>query len=121
MDIKDLTTRFSYKADSSLDTWRILSNPTGSLVGDCDDFAATALWAISGSMWSWWWSVITFRAVFWLCNTTAGVKHVVLHHSDYGWIDCIYPEWNPTCKHTQVVPFIAPIIAIKLLLGKLFG
>jgi hypothetical protein len=55
--IDDLATRFVWTRDR-VDGWRILTAPTGPLRGDCDDFAATALWLAEGkSMLRFWWAL----------------------------------------------------------------
>ena len=117
MTIEDLNARFKWTPDGKVDSFRILSG-AGQLEGDCDDYAATALWLVEGrSMWRFWWAVCTFKAVFWLVKGRTFASHVVLYHRDYGWIDNQNPTWGPNRDKLRM-PFLPPVVALKMLLGK---
>lgn len=117
--IGDLAARFEWISDGRLDSWRILDAPSGPLQGDCDDFAVTALWLAEGrSMWRFWWAILTFRAVFWLVKGRSWGSHVVLWHRRHGWIDNQNPTWGPNRDKLRL-PFLPPVVAAKMLLGKL--
>ena len=117
--IEDLNRRFRWVPDQ-LDSYRVMRNPTGPLRGDCDDYAATALWLHAGrSMVRFWWLVFTFRAVFWLCRADLnGERHVVLWVKGLGWIDNIYPKWSGATKHTRKYPVPPPLVLAKVFLGQ---
>ena len=114
--IADLCKRFVYRPDKS-DKWTLLAAPTGALRGDCEDFALTALWLLSGKSWRvLWWRVTTGRAMIWHVKADDGSGHVCLWVAGRGWICNIYPQWSDACRHRRVFPIIAPLLAAKLLL-----
>lgn len=110
--MKELCDRFVYQSDRK-DRWTILGD--GNWHGDCEDFALTALWLLSGKSWlRLWWLVLTCQAVIWHAST-AGGPHVMLWVRGKGWIDNWYPVWSSYARHQRVFPYLAPILAIKLL------
>ena len=116
-DIADLRKRFKWTKDG-FDSYRILRAPEGPLEGDCDDFAATALWIAEGhSMRRFWAAVLTFRAVFWAVKGDGWASHVVLYHRDFGWIDNQNPRWGER-KHKRSYPVPFFMVAFKMLAGK---
>jgi hypothetical protein len=118
-DIADLAARFVWTSDGKIDSYRILSAPTGPLEGDCDDFAVTALWLAEGkSMLRFWWAILTFRAVVWMVKGTGWASHVVLYHRKHGWIDNQNPTWGANRDKLRI-PMILPVIAAKMAIGKL--
>lgn len=119
-DIEDLTTRFVWTSDGKFDSYSILSDPQGALYGDCDDFAVTALWIAEGrSMLRFWLALITFRAVIWHVKGEGFASHIVLWHRKHGWIDNQNPAWSEKRRDTLRFPLPAPVVALKMLLGKL--
>jgi hypothetical protein len=117
-DIADLASRFVWTSDGKIDSYRILSAPTGPLTGDCDDFATTALWLAEGkSMLHFWWALVTFRAVFWHVEGRSFGSHVVLYHKKFGWIDNQNPTWGEN-RDKLSFPVPLPFVAGKMLLGK---
>jgi hypothetical protein len=56
MTLNDLETGFVCQSDGKVDSWRILD--VSDLRGDCDDFACTALFIATGSLWSFWVALI---------------------------------------------------------------
>jgi hypothetical protein len=119
LDTVDLKERFEYTSDEGLDSFRILSNETGPLKGDCDDFATTALWIAEGkSVWRFWRAIFTGRGVIWRVKGTRWVSHAVLYHREFGWIDNQNPMWSFEKKHTLRWPRIPFVIMIKMLIGK---
>jgi len=121
----EFNSRFQYKSDGSLDTWRILKSKgdvNAPMEGDCDDYAATVLYITEGwSIWRWWMAILTFRAVFWYCRDPSNQSHICLWHRYHGWIDNHYPEWSTECRHRLRFPALLPIAALKMFLGRLFG
>lgn len=119
LDTIDLAKRFDYTSDKKIDSFRIMSNPTGPLKGDCDDFAVTALWIAEGkSMWKFWRAIFCGRAEIWRVKGSSWVSHAVLYHREYGWIDNQNPMWSFECKHTLRWSRLPFTIALKMLIGK---
>lgn len=111
---------FKYTKDGRLDTWRILTGPVKK--GDCDDFAVTVLYEECGrSLPRFWFKLITFQAVLWYVTTPRGVGHLMLWMpgKNRGWIDNRLPKWRDDHKNRKWFPMLAPIVALKLFLGKL--
>lgn len=117
-NINDLIFRFRYKRDG-FDTWRILkTDKHGLALGDCDDFAITALYLESGrSLKRMWWNLLTLQAAIWMVQTVEGEYHAVLWVRGKGWIDNIVPLWREECGYKRLWPWPWPAIALKLLLG----
>ena len=111
--LHELRARFVYKTDQK-DRWTLLQG--NDWCGDCEDFALTALWLLAGGSWLrlWWW-VLTCQAMLWKADTPNG-PHVMLWVKGMGWIDNWYPTWNQTPQHRRVWPYVAPALAITLLL-----
>lgn len=114
--LDDLNRRFVWTADGKLDRWHFLRGP-GSLAGDCDDYAATALRLEAGSLWRWWLWVLTAQAVFWLCRDASGQMHLCVWRRGRGWIDNQFPAWGEPARHRRLFPVLPPVVALKLLLG----
>lgn len=113
---RDLVARFVYKPDSA-DRWTLLDAAEGPLIGDCEDFALTALWLLCGrSWWVLWWRVITMSAVLWNVQTRSGVSHACLWVRGRGWICNIYPNWSRVSRHRRRLPYIAPLLLLTLIL-----
>lgn len=107
--------RYRYKADV-YDYWTLLDGGVGEVQGDCEDFAYTMLWLISGeSWWRFWWMIVTCQAMIWAVRfPKTGEGHAALWVRGQGWIDCNYPRWSPTSHYTKMFPFIAPLFALAL-------
>ena len=63
MMIKDLQKNFTYKYDASQyvikDAWHIMQKVDGKYIGDCEDYALTALYLLNNkSMLRFWWSLL---------------------------------------------------------------
>lgn len=122
--IDDLRNRFVYTSDKLVDSVRILSAPTGPLRGDCDDFAATALWLAEGqSMWNFWGALLSGRAAIWRTRTAEGANHAILWHRSYGWIENGRPRWRdaPAADLTLRYKRWPITVALKMLVGKIAG
>lgn len=116
-DIADFVARFRWTADTR-DRWAVLSQPDheGYFRGDCEDFALTTLWLMCGKSWlKLWLSVVMCRAVIWHCRWD-GEGHVALWVRGHGWIDNIHPWWSEHKKHRLSFPYVAPLLALVLLL-----
>lgn len=117
-DIADLRKRFKWTEDG-LDTYRILSEPTGRLLGDCDDFAVTALWLAEGkSMKNFWIALNLRRGVLWRVKDSGWASHMVLYHSKLGWIDNQNPEWSPRRHFKLRFPMPVTVVVAKMAIGK---
>lgn len=117
-EFKDVKSRFVYTRDPSLDRWKI-HKTDGQIKGDCEDFALTLLWQLSGrSMWKLWLNVIFMRAMIWHVTAYNGEGHAVLWYRGF-WADNMERRWYQTeeMRHTRRFPFIAPLMAVKLLIG----
>ena len=115
--LADLKSRFVYTRDKR-DGWTLLSAPTGPLHGDCEDWAYTALWLCAGkSWWRFWWMICTFQAVVWWTKFHGtGEPHVMLWVPGRGWTDSYYPDWSPAPRHPKKWPYLAPVLALVLLI-----
>lgn len=119
-DLGDLRNRFEWTKDG-VDTYRVMNERAGPLKGDCDDFAATALWlACDKSMWEFWKAVFTFQAVFWRVKGEGWASHLVVYYKPLGWIDNGFTKWGPK-RDVLRFPVLPPIVAFKMLLGKIKG
>lgn len=115
--LDDLRARYVYTRDKK-DHWSLLNNPEGPLRGDCEDWAYTVLWICAGGSWlRFWWLVLTCQAMPWWCKFHGnGEPHVMLWVKGRGWTDSYYREWSDTPQHPKKIPYIAPILALTLLL-----
>ena len=108
--------RYRWRQDN-IDGWQVVAAE-----GDCDDFALTAAYLMCGGSWlKFWWKVLTLQMVFWLSLTKDDQRHMVLWLRGYGWIDNIYPNWSGSPRHRRVAPLPFPVVAFKMLSGRLFG
>jgi hypothetical protein len=124
MTLNDLATNFIYQSDGKIDSWRILD--ASNLRGDCDDYACTALYIITGSLLSFWTALVFGSAKMCFVNTKTGGGHLVLHHKGL-YID----NWSRklvTKQHMESLghkfqgwKFPFWITAIKMMYGKLWG
>lgn len=113
-----LRARFIYRSDIR-EKWRILRDE-GQVWGDCEDFSLTLAWLISGRiLWRFWWNAITFRFIIWHCVTEQGEQHACIWVRGKGWADNIYSTWSKRKRFKLIFPWIAPMLALKLLIGRL--
>lgn len=111
----DFKQRFRYQTDSR-DRWTLL-NGLGPVKGDCEDFAYTILWFMSGNSWvKFWWLILTCQAMFWWTKTGSGAGHVMLWMRGYGWIDCNHPDWSAQPHYPKIFPYIAPVLALVFII-----
>lgn len=112
--LKRFVQRFMYVPEKK-DSYRLLLDEDGLLMGDCDDFALTASYIMSGEKkWKMWWNLITFQHVIWSCKShTSGNRHAVLWVRGEGWIDNIYPYFRDKSIHKKVVPMLWTGILLK--------
>ena len=91
--LDDLNKRFEYRAERT-DSWTIMDNETGPLRGDCDDYALTAMWYLSGKSRKWLlWNMITMRYFLVRCYHN-GNGHLILYDPKSGcYIDNIMKRW----------------------------
>jgi len=99
MSVQDLNARFQYKSDSEhhdlKEKWTILRAPSGPLIGDCEDYALTALWLINGKNDAQFHhSLKTNQARIWFCYTPQGEAHAALEY-DNQFIDNIQQTFLP--------------------------
>ena len=126
--LNDLVTRFEYRSDGKVDTWRILKpNGNGTYIGDCDDFALTALYLTTGSLWRFWAALIFGSAKVYYVVTSTGGGHAVMRYKGR-YIDNWSRDWvsrgfmERTYGHAfSPWQFVWQVTAIKMALGKLKG
>ena len=117
-ELRALKRRMRYRLDK-IDGWRI-DKTGGAFVGDCDDFAVTALWLAEGrSMLRFWLALFTLRAVIWYVRDPNGALHLALWHRRHGWTDLWFPEWHARTPHRRLFPGLlhAPV---KMAVGWVF-
>lgn len=82
--IKRLNSTYMYVYDTKVygfDKWRIMKEEP--YLGDCEDYALTLLWFLSGkSMWNFWKNLFLGRAKIQRVLTKDGTGHVVLKIGD---------------------------------------
>lgn len=125
-NINDLIDNWDYESDEKIDNWEILEpNAAGIYQGDCDDYACTALYILSGcSLKNYWKNLITGKAKIHFV-TVQGVGHAVAQYQNQ-YIDNIQNElcsrkdletWSIPYKFKFKCPVI--FIAFKMLIGKI--
>jgi len=124
--LNDLIRDWDYQADIYADNWEILvPDADGAYRGDCDDFAVTALYLISGeSLAKFWRALLTRRAKMYFVKV-GGVGHAVLECQGR-YIDNIQRRWVTREELLSSEPPYdfkfrcwVPFIAVKMALGKL--
>jgi len=126
MTLDELATGFEYESEKT-DNWRILKlDQHGKCNGDCDDYACTALYIVTGSLWGFWKALILGDAKIHYVITANGGGHAVLGYKDE-YID----NWSRKFVsknfmqstyghnfHGWLFPWF--VTAIKMAAGKLF-
>jgi len=93
------------------------------LVGDCDDYAVTALYLMcEGSLFKFWFKLLTFQAMFWFTKSPAGGGHLVLWMRGHGYIDNLDRKWvsrdyMKSTGYKFLFPWLVPFVAMKMLFG----
>jgi len=124
-DLELLAKNFKYKSDKDLDSYRIL--PLEDPQGDCDDYATTALYlACDKSLFKFWFKLLTFQALMWRTYSPDGGPHLVLWLRGHGYIDNWQRKWTSKIQMGLLgyefrYPRLFTTVALKLLIGKLFG
>ena len=119
MTLQTFIDNFAYKADGPLNTWRIVVKEP---LGDCNDFAITAAYILSGeSLVRMWLNICLFRMVFLRVHTGTEPHAVLKYKGQY--IDNITKGWSDSHGYRGIFPwvFIPPLIAFKMLIGKIFN
>lgn len=118
--LADLHGRFVYRRDTNGDDWRLLVRP-GRVYGDCEDFALTLLWLLCGrSVPRMFLSILTFRAMIWICTAPSGELHAILRYKGW-WADNTMPDWYRTkdMPHRLKWPTPWSVILAKMLWGSI--
>ena len=116
-NLKELRARYVYKGETK-EHWSVLTTEEGPLEGDCEDYALTALWYVANRSWfRFWWLQVTGQACIWQANfkRVPGAGHAVLWVRGCGYTDSYYQDWQPSTPHRKIFPYIAPFVALKLL------
>ena len=127
-ELIELNSSWKYKYDTEQynlrDNWKIMKEPP--YIGDCEDYALTLLYLISGkSLWKFWWNLITFKAQLRRVITENGNGHVVLRYGKMyadNWTLTFVP-WAEMEKlgHKKNFWFYLPQdVALKLLVAKVW-
>tara|TARA_B110000211_G_C13633158_1_gene358348 strand:- start:53 stop:451 length:399 start_codon:yes stop_codon:yes gene_type:complete len=126
--IKFINDRYDYKFDQDqyqvADLWKVMALKDGRLVGDCEDYALTVLWYLSGeSLMKFVWNLLTYRARIWYVTVPGGGGHALLEF-DGKFIDQWKMEWTPKNVYEGVFDFkfyYNPLIVLrKLITGYYF-
>lgn len=117
--IAELKTRFRYKVDKPFDSWRVMADDDGDWLGDCDDFAVTALWLLVGrSRAAFVSALIKGTAELWYVTTQRGTPHMTLRWRG-AWICNSYPTPSPNCRFKKVKRAPLALVLAKLAVGKI--
>lgn len=88
--LEHVSDRFVYQLDKALltDAWFVMREQDGKMYGDCEDFALTVFWFMSGrSLFTFLWNVLitgNYELHFVKCNGSSTVNHCV---------GCYYQNW----------------------------
>lgn len=111
--LQKLNKRFRYKLDKDQygrrEHWTIMTNESGPLVGDCEDYSLTLLWYLEGkSFRDFWKALLSGKAEMWFCKVN-GNGHAVLKYEgrwiDNGkkrWVDG-FPEYDMKWKYPTLL------------------
>ena len=111
------TWKYLYDDDQyGSDTWTIMKEPP--YEGDCEDYALTLLWLMSGkSMVNFWINIITMQAQLRRVIMKRGGFHVVLRVGDLyadNWTQefVTWEEMESRCGHTKYLWMYDPILVV---------
>jgi hypothetical protein len=114
----ELNARFVYKADRG-ERWRILTNDTGAIEGDCEDYSLTLAWMMSDkSKLKFWLNILTFKFVIWNCRSPRNIGHAVMWIRGHGWTDNITKKivsksYLKDKGYQLLFPFLGPLAIFK--------
>jgi len=125
-ELEELNSTWAYKYDidqyAKREYWQIMKDHP--YVGDCEDYALTLLYLISGkSMWKFWFYLITGKAQIRRVTTKNGGGHAVLRFGNM-WADNWtkkFVTWEEMAKlgHKKYYWFYLPQdVALKLAVAK---
>lgn len=114
-----LNSRFRYKRDGKLDSWRIMRLNGEVLQGDCDDYSVTLMYLLSEeSMLRMLWNLATFKFIPWFCRLPDGQYHIALWVRGEGWIDNVQKKFTKEKpKYRWYFPYPFPAVLVKLAIG----
>lgn len=110
-----LNNRFTYLGEDG-DSWSFLA-ADGPVSGDCEDYSLTLVWLWEGqSMLRFWWALLTFKYVFWLCISPQGDAHLVTWCRGRGWTDNIQRKIVRKLPNDYRLrfPYLVPMVVLKL-------
>lgn len=117
--LDNIQSRFIYTKDGRVDTWSVTKG-NGPIEDDCDGYALTMLWKLSGENWfRFWWLQLSFQACFWYVTSYNGNGHAILWYKGW-WTDNMEDGWYKTrhMRHTRRLPYCIPAVLYKMFLGK---
>jgi hypothetical protein len=121
--------KFVYKADRLplYDSWRVMREKNGMLHGDCDDFAVTAFWLLSGRHLGRFLlhALLTHSYRFHYTTSKSGVPHLVASYEGQffdNWSRKALPkdEFFRTTGHRPRFVIPGPLVGVYLFLGLIF-
>jgi predicted transglutaminase-like cysteine proteinase len=126
-ELAELNASWKYKYDedqyASREYWKIMKQAP--YIGDCEDYALTLLWLISGkSMLKFWLNLITFKAQIRRVITKNGGGHAILRYGNMyadNWT-LKFVEWEEIEKlgHKPFFWLYTPLdVALKLGIAKI--
>ena len=126
-EVEELNSTWAYKYDldqyASKEYWKIMKEHP--YVGDCEDYALTLLYLISGkSMWKFWWYLLSGKAQIRRVITKSGGGHAVLRFGNM-WADnwtkkfVLWEEMEKLGHKKYYWYYLPQDVALKLLLAKI--
>lgn len=112
---KQYIAQFDYAPDK-VDGWTVTTR------GDCDDFALSMAWILSGhSYLRLAFNIAVMRVRFLYVSTPRGEAHLVLGYKGQ-YIDNINPTWRESHGYKRIFPWtiLPPIALFKILIGAIF-
>ena len=129
MLLDDLVANFKNRKDDrnvfTNDQWHIMQKKNGVYTGDCEDFALTALYKMTGNLWGFWWALVFGDAKIIHCKVQDEGHAVLRYEGRY--IDNIQRRWT-TKTHLKnygytfkwYYGYMFPQVALKMLANKIY-
>lgn len=106
--IEELNKRFKYTPDK-LDKWTIMTNSSGPLKGDCEDYSLTLIWLSEGkSFVNFVFALLFMKYVLWYCYYN-GEPHMIVKSKGM-FADNIQRKWTKPFPKQYKMRFPVPSI-----------
>jgi predicted transglutaminase-like cysteine proteinase len=127
--LKKLNSHFVYQKDDLrwFDHWRILySEKEQKWVGDCEDYALTLMWMLSGrNLFQFLWDILRLKYLMWFVKYPNGAGHAIVRIENLYYDNIqkkgVTKEELVSTGYKFVFPMIPPFVFIKLLLSYIIG